>query len=517
MVTSLANAVDSLRAHAERFKGRATIVGKGPSFARFAAERDRCNRFVVGLNEVSLRVPCDAAFVIDADILRRHDEALLSGGPPMIIVPRVPHLPRSVGGFSVYAPAEHGEDRWSNRLGSKLARFNLGTSEAAADLGEPVPPYSFSAPCAAHLLALAGFRDIQLAGIDGGARYSADFKDFEYKKLRSLQNSFDHQFDDLRQVRDRFGVQFSSVRCEAPFVLIGAEPEQCLATEVLKWSIEAHTFLTVRYVEATHVARELYAEHAAGTPFSFQRVYLPAMAGHHGRGVYFDSDMLVMRDVFELFNWDMGDNVLLGCEATPGRQAQYSVFLVDNAKAAWNPDVLLRDYREGKLSYEQIIGQFSFAEPRASTLPMQWNALEHYEPGRTCNLHFTDMGTQPWLSIYNPAADLWCESLAAALKARPAVREALDRSLSQGWVRPSLRWQVDNDHHNPWTLPAAAKRLDRNWLPPHALARPSSASRGIQLLRWRVSSRIRRAMQSRSYRRFVLARIALGKVFVPGR
>lgn len=505
-------AIEFLRTQAQAFSGRATIVGKGPSFKEFDAKRVHGKRFIIGLNETPLRTVCDAAFVIDEDILDRHASELAARNLSALIVPCVPHRPKVVGGLAIYLPGEQGAaPQWEPILAGSLMRFNLGTAAPVPEAGETIPPYNFSAPTLAHLLAVAGFGDIQLAGIDGGTRYAADFGAFEHKKLKSIQDSFDVQFNDLRRVRDRFDVRFSSVRCEEASVLIGGEPEQCLASEVLKWSIESRTFLTVHHVEPSPVARELYAEGRAGTPFSFQRIYLPRLSHHRGRGVYFDSDMLVTRDVYELFNWDMGENVLLSCEPTPGRKPQYSVFLVDNSRAVWDPDALLQAHRTGRLTYEQIIGQFSFAEPRAASLPMQWNALELYEPGRTCNLHFTDMSTQPWLSTHNPNADLWCEALCAAARARASVREALDRSHRQGWVRPSLRWQVEHDHHNPWTLPSKIKQLDRDWLPPHELAR-SAGPRYLQLVRWRLRSQVRRLMQSETYRRVLLARNALRKM-----
>ena len=93
------------------------------------------------------------------------------------------------------------------------------------------------------------------------------------------------------------------------------------------------------------------------------------------------------------------------------------------------------------------------------------------------------------------------------------MAQALERSAAQGWVRPSLLWQVRQGHHNPWTLPRSVKRLDHDWLPPHTVARASNERRKLQVLRWRLSSRVRRAMQSRTYQRLLLARIALRKIF----
>lgn len=65
-----------LRERAVAFSGRAVIVGKGPSSAEFDALTAQRDRWVIGLNEVALQVPCHAAFVIDEDILDQHAAAL---------------------------------------------------------------------------------------------------------------------------------------------------------------------------------------------------------------------------------------------------------------------------------------------------------------------------------------------------------------------------------------------------------------------------------------------------------
>jgi hypothetical protein len=504
-----------LQDRAKAFHGRAAIVGKGPSFAEFD-DSHRASRFVVGLNEAALHTACHASFIIDEDILESCGAALAARPLEALMTPRVLHAKTaSVGGLVVYGPT--GRDAraapWRAAFGPRHRCFNLSTAEPAPDLGPGMQAFNFSAPTLAHLLARAGFNDILLAGIDGGTSYSADFKALEYKKLRSVQSDFDAQFAELRLARDRYGVKFRSIRCDESWVLIGADTEQCLATEVLKWSIESRTFLSVRYCDPNSASRALYADGTAGTPFTFQRIFLPQLASHSGRGVYFDSDMLVFKDVYELLNRDMGEHVLLGCAPTPGRRMQYSVFLVDNRRANWDAELLLRSYLAGELSYDSLMRQFCFAQPKASTLPMEWNSLETFSPGKTANIHYTDMGTQPWLSVYNPNADVWCEALFQALRARAEVRHAYERSLDQGWIRPSLRWQVENEKADPWSLPRHVKQLDRDWLPPHIRLRTPAAPAATQLLKWRVASHIRRVMQSRSYVRLMRAGHALRKVF----
>jgi hypothetical protein len=348
--------------------------------------------------------------------------------------------------------------------------FAVRLDEIASDLPERAATNcTFPASILASLLAASGFRRIVLAGIAESA-------------------SNDLLFRELRRIKERDGVVFTSARFAQASVLIGAEPEQVLAEEVLKWSIETNTFLAVEFVRGGATSRDLFAEHGAGTPFSFQRLFLPQLAGHRGRGAYFDSDMLVFRDVYEIFHADMGGNVLVSCKATKGRPAQYSVFVVDNERALWDPDDIVQRYASGKLSYAQIMQQFCFAEPKAALLPMEWNSLEMYEERRTGNCHFTDMDSQPWLSTGNPYAFKWCEALLTACNDRPSVLAALETSLDRGWVRPSLKWQVHHESAHPQSIPPSVQDTDRTWVPPHRRARRARRSVTPEGLRRRLGA-----------------------------
>jgi hypothetical protein len=503
-----------LRCRAEQFGGRAAIVGKGPSFAEFDPAAHG-NRYIVALNEVSRTMACDAAFVIDADILCSHGGQMGSHVRHDLITPRIPHRRKSsLGRLAVYGPVEgDGADReWVEAFEGRVRRFNLATSAADAALGDTYDAFNFSAPTVAGLLAASGFSDILLAGIDGGTSYATQFAAYEHKKLASVQDNFDVQFREFRQVRDRFGGRFSTIRCPSAHILIGAEPEQILAEEVLKWSIDSNSFLQIRYHRPPVATRTLFASGGAGTPFSFQRLFLPAAADHHGRGIYFDSDMLVFRDVFELFNGDMGGKVLLNCRSSNARPAQYAVFVVDNEAANWHAEALIEAVGSGELSYGDVIRTFGFVEQKAADLPSEWNSLELFEPGVTANLHYTDMGTQPWLSVHNRYGDLWCAALFKALAERPSVAEAFKLSVDKGWVRPSLRWQVEHGAAQPWAVPAKAYALDRDWTPPHVRLKPSRLPSAMTAARWRVASRYRRLVNSDEARKARLALSALHKV-----
>lgn len=468
------------------------------------------SRLTVGLNQVSMRRGCHVAFVIDETLLDRDPALGGSESVQLLVTPRFGHrIRRHLGQMTVFGAHEHpvSASAWFPTRHVQHAAFNLASGPADPDLGAVIPMYNFSAPVAAHLLAEAGFTDIRLEGIDGGVAYHPAFEDVASDRLRSMQGSYDVQFEDLRRVKERFGVRFSTRTVPRATVMIGGEAEQVLPETVLRWSLESRTFLHLDYVSGAQESRALYATGRTGTPFSLQRMFLPRLSEQLGRGLYLDSDMLVFEDVSRLFHVDLGPHVLLACAPTPGRAPQYSVFLVDNARASWDPDALVEGYRAGRIAYTDLIGRFTFAEPRAFGLPATWNHLETFEAGRTANVHFTDMGRQPWLSVVNPLADLWCEALLAAVAADANVAQALETSLARGWVRPSLGYQVERGIVAPWGLPGRVLRRDDAWMPPHVRAARGDAPGVMHRFVWQARSWTRRQLARRGprYVRHLLA------------
>ena len=501
-------AIEALRGFADQFGGRALIVGKGPSMA--GGEPPDPTRLTVGLNQVSRHRGCHVAFVIDETLLDQDAALGTHASVQLLVTPRFGHrVRRRLGQMMVYGAHDRPvtDSGWFPARRACHAAFNLASGPVDPALGAVIPMYNFSAPVAAHLLAEAGFTDIRLEGIDGGTAYHPAFADVAADRLRSMQASYDVQFEDLRLVKERRGVRFSTRVVPRATVMIGGEAEQALPEAVLRWSLESRTFLHLEYVSGSQESRSLYASGRTGTPFSLQRMFLPRLSAGMGRGLYLDSDMLVFADVSRLFHTDLGAHVLLACEPTPGRAPQYSVFLVDNARATWDPDALVDGYRAGAIAYDDLIGRFSFAEPRAFALPATWNHLETYEAGRTANVHFTDMGRQPWLSVVNPLADLWCEALLAAVAADARVAQALETSLARGWVRPSLGHQVDRGLVAPWALPGRVLRRDDAWMPPHVRAARGAAPGAADRLSWQMRSWMRRQLARRGprYLRHLLA------------
>jgi hypothetical protein len=136
-------------------------------------------------------------------------------------------------------------------------------------------------------------------------------------------------------------------------IYLGTQVEQSLAVDVLTYSIASHTQQSIQvmplYAAVQHAGIVIepprQPQLRARSPFTFQRFAIPALCQYQGRAIYLDSDMLVFRDINEI--WQQ-----------PFEQA-----------------------------------------------------------------HYTDMPRQPWLSVLNPLAALWCETLLKAVAEGAIARE----------------------------------------------------------------------------------------------
>ena len=71
-----------------------------------------------------------------------------------------------------------------------------------------------------------------------------------------------------------------------------------------------------------------------------------------------------------------------------------------------------------------------------------WNDLDRYEPGRTRNLHYTEIRTQPWVYAAHPLGQLWVDELALMLDSGAISAAELEEEVRLGYVRPSLLPQL---------------------------------------------------------------------------
>ncbi len=214
-------------------------------------------------------------------------------------------------------------------------------------------------------------------------------------------------------------------------IYVGATRPQKLATMVLEYSIRKFASVDVNVIDLGESVKN--SSVAKGTPFSLQRLFIPALNGYAGVAAYVDSDMQVFSDVRQLFALKDESAVVTGCQTRPGctRPLQFSVFVIDCGKAThWKFD-------DQKLS-ASFNTKLDFEESKISSIPYTWNSLEFFEPDKTSLLHYTDMDTQPWISSRNKNREIWYGCLRMALDDGFISKSFIKEEVRNGNVKPSL-------------------------------------------------------------------------------
>jgi lipopolysaccharide biosynthesis glycosyltransferase len=245
-------------------------------------------------------------------------------------------------------------------------------------------------------------------------------------------------------------------------VFVGADRSQALAIRVLEHSIRRHTSAPVEVIPMIDlpVPTPRDPKQRQRTGFSFSRFCIPKLAGYQGRAVYMDADMLVMRDMGELWNLPMqGHKVLIQEEldlhhavqkktaAPTKRIKQCAVMILDCANLDWKVEAIVRDLDEKKYTYEDLVYQLCILAPNeiGFSIPFEWNSLETLTP-RTGNIHYTDMPTQPWVYASNQNDGVWIEEVRLMLQNGLLTEADLAREVELGFFRPSLPADVQYRH-----------------------------------------------------------------------
>jgi hypothetical protein len=269
-------------------------------------------------------------------------------------------------------------------------------------------------------------------------------------------------------------------------VFVAATPGEWLPMKVLEFSMREASARPVEVRAIASFDREIPRpkdlRNQPRTPFSFQRFLIPELCGFEGRAIYLDADMQVFADIDALWSATMGEHDLLAVsEGTAGRKGQFSVMLLDCARLQWRIDAIVRGLDEGRYTYEQLMHEMCVARSVGRTLAPAWNSLEKFVPGHTKLLHYTDMNTQPWVSLDNPLGGLWTDCLRRAVETGFISREELTREIGLGHVRPSLMGEVAG----PAESESAMRRTDNAFVAPYKSIRSGKAS---PWLSWRAAA-----------------------------
>ena len=185
-----------------------------------------------------------------------------------------------------------------------------------------------------------------------------------------------------------------------------------------------------------------------------------------------DADMLVLKDIREVWEAPFDGATVLHCpSARPDKyQPQFSMMLLDCASLTWKVDEIITEGLDaGRFDYDQLIKGMCI-EPKEkvrASLPYYWNSLELYEPGKTGNIHYTEMKRQPWLNARNRIGHVWVKYLKDALADGWVTREEVREAQAKGFARPSLLKQVDEVPPAFWRIwgETRARRIDDGFVP----------------------------------------------------
>jgi len=236
-------------------------------------------------------------------------------------------------------------------------------------------------------------------------------------------------------------------------IFVAATPAEWLPMRVLEYSIREHSTLRIElsaiYSHKRDIPKPKARENQARTPFSFQRFLIPELCQFTGRAIYLDADMQVLQDIAELWEHPLeGNHLQTVSSANNGRRSQFSVMLLDCARLDWKVEDIIARLDDGSLDYQSLVYDMKVACKIGYGIPLKWNSLEAYIPQKTALIHYTDMNTQPWVSLNNINEGLWVCCLRRAIDSGFISRGEVLREVEAGHVRPSLLAQLDANEYS---------------------------------------------------------------------
>lgn len=251
-------------------------------------------------------------------------------------------------------------------------------------------------------------------------------------------------------------------------IFVGVDRSQLLAVSVLEYSIKRHTNAKVEVVPMLDLPVPVPKDprNTQRTGFSFSRFCIPKLAGYQGRAIYMDADMMVFKDIRDLWNIPFdgakiivqkevkfADSTTRKAGAPKARKKQCAVMLLDCSRLNWNIEEIIGGMDEGKYDYDQLMSEFCILDESEVKygVPFEWNSLEHWDAD-TCLLHYTDVATQPWTACGNPNGHHWLNEVRRMLREGKLQIADIRKEIELGYFRPSLIRDIRFRHLIPARL-----------------------------------------------------------------
>lgn len=253
-------------------------------------------------------------------------------------------------------------------------------------------------------------------------------------------------------------------------IFIGTDRSQYLAARVLKHSLEKYTSskIIIENLDTIEIPEPKDIRQSQRTGFSFARWAIPEICLYQGRAIYLDADMLVFTDIQHLWNMEM-DNAVISI--VDGRNATYcssgvklnknesSVMLLNCGKASWNLKDLVKGL-DGQYNYKEMMTDLCFLNETEikRNIPRSWNSMDYWDSSVDL-IHYTNVPTQPWVSIDNPYGYIWVNYLKEMIHEGSITIDEIEKEIKLGYIRPSLAVELTGKTVTPESENSYIKQL----------------------------------------------------------
>lgn len=466
------------------------VLGKGPSLNEI--DRYNLKNFkIISLNDsLIVNKNITIGHFIDLDAFKRCSKEITLRKEIYILMPWYPHINSRPGVIKLNDLIE--KDATFKQLANekRLLWYDLSTSNTRIGKFPTVNAVYFSAEAVFDIFKKVGIKQIKSLGIDGQTGYSDLLQNVKKEShLVNKQKSFNKQFSRLAEIIFKSGITHTQLKDNSPIkIYIGCTRRELLPAKVLKYSIEKHSHIStdIKFLFQSNIAipKIIKEENQERTPFSFQRFLIPEICNYSGKAIYLDADMLVFKNIIDIWRNDFKNANVLLCKNKDHRKPQLSVMMMDCSNLKWNIKEIVNKLNIDELTYNRLMHEFTIAN-YDKRIDGSWNTIDKYNHD-TSLLHYTDMAKQPWLSTSNHLGYKWMEVLFDAIDDNSITVDFIHNEIEKGHVRPSLLYQIENRLTDSLLLKRSILNLDKNFKPINGYSN-KNINPWINIPRWMLS------------------------------